>query len=287
MEDKKEFIDWEDAVLWLREQADQQELVYDAYYDDPLTKSAQRYWHSAEWQEIKSLLQNKSGTALDVGAGRGIASFALTKEGFSVTALEPDDSEIVGAGAIQKLAKDSSISIDIKQSFSESLPCLNNEFDIVFARAVLHHTQDLSKACEEYFRVLKPGGKLIAIREHVISRQEDLPGFFEIHPLHKLYGGENAFLLKKYLHSIKQAGFVIEKVLKPFESPINYSPHTIDTLKQLFSKKFDVVPGAGKVMRCLFKSEWFFNIFLKYVSFFDSRPGRLYSFVATKPLDYK
>ncbi len=41
----------------------------------------------------------------------------------------------------------------------------------------------------EFFRVLKPGGRLIAI-ENVISSKNDLPVFLDQHPLHKLYGGE-------------------------------------------------------------------------------------------------
>ena len=46
------------------------------------------------------------GQALDVGAGRGIASYALAREGFTVTVLEPDDSHLVGAGAIRSLAEE-------------------------------------------------------------------------------------------------------------------------------------------------------------------------------------
>ncbi|MFM9726469.1 hypothetical protein ACKI1L_38745, partial [Streptomyces scabiei] len=70
---------WEDAVCWLREQPDQQQLVLDAFYDDPLIGAAERYYASAEWQEVSRLLAAKRGTALDVGAGRGIASYALAR----------------------------------------------------------------------------------------------------------------------------------------------------------------------------------------------------------------
>src|SRR6202521_5711825 len=91
---------WEQAVRWLREQPEQRELVLANYYDDPLTEAATRYWRSAEWREIRTILPNPLGAkALDVGAGRGIASFALAKDGFAVTALEPDESGLVGAGA--------------------------------------------------------------------------------------------------------------------------------------------------------------------------------------------
>ena len=212
------FGSWEQAVQWLREQPELRDLVLAAYYDDPLPAAADRYWRSEEWQAIRPLLPIAPGHALDVGAGRGIASYALAKEGFEVTALEPDASGLVGAQAIRGLAAASGLPIQVTQEFSERLPFSDGQFDVVFARAVLHHTKDLQEACREFLRVLKPGGRLVAVREHVISRPEDLPAFLDLHPLHKLYGGENAFLLPQYEAAIRGAGFQLEVVLSPLES---------------------------------------------------------------------
>ena len=80
-----QMLTWEDAVVWLREQPDKRQLVLDAYYDDPLIAAADRYVQSSEWQEIAKLLSGRRGRALDVGAGRGIASYALAHQGFKVT----------------------------------------------------------------------------------------------------------------------------------------------------------------------------------------------------------
>ena len=92
-------------MIWLRGQPDQRQLVLDAFYDDPLIAAAKRYLDSDEWQSISEILHGRTGRALDVGAGRGIASYALARDGFAVTALEPDPSAIVGAGAIRTLRR--------------------------------------------------------------------------------------------------------------------------------------------------------------------------------------
>jgi SAM-dependent methyltransferase len=283
-DDTIRFRTWELAVQWLREQPDKQELVKAAYYDDPLPAAAQRYWRSEEWQAIRPLLPPASGQALDVGAGRGISSYALAKEGFAVTALEPDASALVGAEAIRGLAAICDLAIEVTQDFSERLPFPDSQFDVVFARAVLHHTSDLSAACREFFRVMKPGGRLLAVREHVISLPEDLPAFLDLHPLHKLYGGENAFLLTQYKAAIEAAGFRIDTVLAPLESAINYAPHTEASLKTELSKRISHgLPGAKQLIAGLLGVPHLWAVARNLLGRVDHRPGRLYSFIAQKP----
>lgn len=283
MSDDVLFTSWESAVSWLRAQPDQQALVNASYYDDPLLAAAKRYHASSEWQAIQKYLAGYSGEALDIGAGRGIASFALAKEHFSVTSLEPDSSNLVGAGAIKSLAIEAGLTIKVVEQFSEQLPFSDGSFDVVFARAVLHHTSNLEQACREVYRVLKPGGRFIAVREHVISKPDDLKYFFQIHPLHKLYGGENAFLLKKYKSALQRVGFVEHDVLSPLKSPINYFPHTQDSLREELVDRLKKTPFIQPLARALLAINPIFKICILMLSLVDSRPGRLYSFVSDKP----
>ena len=155
-------------------------------------------------------------------------------------------------------------------------------FDVVFARAVLHHMRDLDSACRELFRVLRPGGVLIAAREHVISKETDLEAFFDQHPLHHLYGGEHAFLLDRYIGALRAAGFSAIEVLAPLKSPINLFPYTIETLRTAVVERLASKIPVKPLWRAALASKSVFMSLLSMAERFDHRPGRLYSFVCHK-----
>lgn len=275
------FASWEGAVSWLRAQPDRQDLVNAAYYDDPLLAAAQRYQAGEEWDGIRTRLGPAKGRrALDVGAGRGIASYAMARDGFAVTALEPDPSAVVGAAAIHGLARDAGLAISVVEEFSERLPFPDDTFDVVFARAVLHHCADLPQACREFFRVLKPGGRLVAVREHVISTPDQLPIFLALHPLHNLYGGEHAFMLADYRLALTGAGFRLTEELAPFETPINFAPLTLARLKDEVAAR---LKGLSGLVRPLLDVPGVWPLARALLTRIDNRPGRHYSFVCDKP----
>ncbi|MEO3431122.1 class I SAM-dependent methyltransferase [Pelagibius sp. CAU 1746] len=266
-------MNWEGAVSWLRHQPDKQQLVRDCYYDDPLLKAAERFRESVEWAAIRAELGEARGRrALDLGAGRGIAAYALAKDGWEVTALEPDPSDLVGAGAISALMAEAELSVEIVTEWGESLPFADASFDAVHCRQALHHAADLNQMLVEIGRVLKPDGLFIATREHVLSKREDLDAFLKSHPLHHLYGGENAFTLDEYRDAIATAGIVLDKCLNPLASEINTSPRT----------RHEIKGGIASRFRFPFPSlvpDWL-------VAWLGSRsdaPGRPYTFVGHKP----
>jgi ubiquinone/menaquinone biosynthesis C-methylase UbiE len=262
---------WEQAVLWLRSQPHEEALVRACFFDDPLLSAAERYYSSTEWRAVRDLVQPVTGSALDVGSGRGISAFALAKDGWTTTALEPDPSEIVGSMAIRKLAASAGLSIEVIETWGEKLPFPENTFDLVHVRQVLHHARDLRQLCREIARVLKPDGKMIATREHVLSRREDLQQFLLTHPLHHLYGGENAYLLEEYTSAIKEAGIRLVKVLNPLASEINMFPETRDSIKASVARRLRL-PAFVHVPDFLLTLRG---------SMIDD-PGRLYTFFGRK-----
>jgi SAM-dependent methyltransferase len=266
-----ERISWEQAVLWLRSQPEQTELVKACFYDDPLLQAAQRYYASSEWQAVRSLIGPGRGRALDVGSGRGIAAYALAMDGWQTTALEPDPSAIVGAGAIRALAEAAHLDIDVVQQHGESLPFADDSFVLVHCRAVLHHARDLTRMCGEIARVLRAGGVLLATREHVISRREDLSRFLAAHPLHHLYDGENALLLQEYVEAIRSAGLCVERIINPYACDVNLFPDTQAQLRRRLAARMrlplpNLIPKRA----------------LSWLGARSNQPGRHYSFLARK-----
>jgi SAM-dependent methyltransferase len=266
-----EAMNWEGAVLWLRGQPDQADLVRACFYDDPLIGAARRFHECDEWRAVRELLPRQAGCALDVGAGRGISSYALAREGWQVTALEPDPSALVGAEAIRSLAREAVLDIDVVQERGERLPFADASFDLVCCRQSLHHARDLRQLCAEIGRVLRDSGTFIATREHVISRPEDLPKFLESHPLHHLYGGENAYMLNDYTTAIESAGIRLNRVLNPLQSEINLYPETLAGVKRRIAARFSF-PLPGVIP----------DFVLGILGDFLKLPGRLYSFAGTR-----
>lgn len=268
-----DFVSWEEAVAWLKSQPDKLDLVRACYYDDPVSDAAARYHASSEWQGISRLLSAvPKGLALDVGAGRGISSYALARDGWQVTALEPDGSDMVGAGSIRELAQNTGLDITVVQKHGEDLPFSDAMFNLVFVRQALHHAADLHRFCREAFRVLKPGGRFLAVREHVISRKEDLHRFLEAHPLHNLYGGENAFMLREYRAALTGSGFKVGNILGPFESDINLFPETQKDLKDRVDKRLGL-----RLPDLIFD-----KFIVPVLQLRNNEPGRLYSFMGVK-----
>lgn len=278
---------WEQAVQWLRQESAKEQLVRDCYYDDPLQTAAERFAHSEEWQAVEELLPPTTGRALDLGAGRGIGSYALAKIGWQAVAIEPDPSPLVGTKAIRLLAVDSSLPIAVVENYGEAISFQDSTFDLVYARQVLHHAHDLRLLCREVARVLKPGGRFVASREHVISEPQDLKAFLDNHPLHWLHGGENAYLLDQYVSAIFQSGLNIAKILGPFDTVINYFPKTRAQLQAVYRRRLSRFVGQRVAALLTNEQHSIGRCILARLSTFYSRratgSGRMYSFVADKP----
>jgi ubiquinone/menaquinone biosynthesis C-methylase UbiE len=278
----QKFTTWEAAVAWLIEQPDKQDIVRECYYDSPAIAAAERFRCSEEWESIRSYLPEGKGEALEIGAGRGISSYALAKDGWKVSALEPDPSNLVGVGSIRSLAQTANLPIKVVQEFGEKLPFESNSFEVVYARQVLHHARDLKQLCAEVARVLKPGGTFIAIRDHMLHRKSDLNAFLDAHPLHNLYGGENAYLYREYSDALSQSPLTIIHSFRSFQTPIHYSSDDKEVIRRKVKERISKMSVLVRPAMIL-TGKAVFPWILSLASRFDRRPGAAVSFICRKP----
>ncbi|MBL4651472.1 MAG: class I SAM-dependent methyltransferase [Flavobacteriales bacterium] len=232
----------------------------------------------------------KTTTILDIGCGNGISCISFALEGFQVIAVEPDPSDTIGAGAIRKLKEHYQLNnIEILESYAEDIKFDSNSFDVVYVRQAMHHANDLTKFTGECGRVVKNGGLLLTIRDHVIFDVKDKEWFLESHPLHKFYGGENAYKPEEYESAIKNAGMTITHKLKFYDSVINYFPVTTEELEskekqELENIKQQLTNKIGLFSNLPFALSWFKNRlnFPNYLYDEKMTPGRMYSYISVK-----
>ncbi|QRR03397.1 class I SAM-dependent methyltransferase [Dyadobacter sandarakinus] len=284
-------MNWHDTILSIRQQPKYADLVRLAYFDADLQLNVTRFGESEEFSETLKLLSTyapNAKTILDIGAGNGISSINLALKGYTVTVVEPDPSDTVGANAIRILQNAYQLdNMQIHENYAEEIGFQSGSFDVVYVRQAMHHAYELKKFVSECARVLKPGGILLTVRDHVIYNESDKKWFLEMHPLHKFYGGENAFTTDEYKNAMKEAGLQLEKELRFYDSPVNYFPITTESVlgfqenrqqfyKSTLRKKIGFladIPGAA------------FLYGLKIGdSIFDEKniPGRMYSYISRK-----
>ena len=253
------------------------------YVADSPQHDASSFFRSDEFKEtLKWLKQPVRGkTVADIGAGRGIASYAFGAAGARrVYAIEPDSDEWLGNGAIRKL--DHQDRIEVVSSYGEKLDLPTSSMDIVYCRQVLHHARDLPKFIQECARVLKPGGTFLACREHRADTPDELAAFLASHPVHALNGEEHAFPLHDYVNAIQGAGLLLKETLQPFDSIICAYPEVLSSAELTALPRKLLIQKWGNLGRLLSVVPW-----VKQAVIFRLNqrptPGRIYAFLAQKP----
>ena len=95
--------------------------------------------------------------ALEIGAGTGYFTLNLLRAGVITEGVATDISPGM-LRALERSARELGESVETAACQATELPFADDEFDLVFGHAVLHHLTDLDAAFREFGRVLRPGG---------------------------------------------------------------------------------------------------------------------------------
>lgn len=96
---------------------------------------------------------------VDVGCGPGTAARVAVRRGAQVTGVDPSPTML----RIARTVTPKRAPITWREGTAEALPVPGSSATVVWALATVHHWQDVDKAVAEAYRVLVPGGRLIAI----------------------------------------------------------------------------------------------------------------------------
>jgi Methylase involved in ubiquinone/menaquinone biosynthesis len=122
----------------------------------------------------KTLLARETITSdmvlLDVGCGTGQTTLFIA-EHYPCRVVAVDINQNMLDKASRKFTE-SGLRIPLFRADATALPFRRDAFDIVLAESVTIFTSNIDRTLREYYRVLKPGGKLLAIEGTALSPLE-------------------------------------------------------------------------------------------------------------------
>jgi ubiquinone/menaquinone biosynthesis C-methylase UbiE len=101
-----------------------------------------------------------SDTVADIGCGPGTAARRAARRGASVIGIDPAP---VMLRLARLLTRRSAGTVRYAEGSAEALPLPDSSVSVAWSIACVHHWADLDAGLREARRVLKPGGRLVAI----------------------------------------------------------------------------------------------------------------------------
>jgi len=144
---------------------------------------------TARWFDIvlDDLKLTGKETILDLGAGQGWASRYFAERGCTAIAMDVVDDERLGLGRSWAIMEHAGVYFEPILGDGENMPFYPGTFDLVFLSSSLHHFAKIERVLQEIYRVLKPGGRIIAAPEPSIAFS--LPERAAIHDIDEVREG--------------------------------------------------------------------------------------------------
>lgn len=197
----------EKIIQYWRKRADS----YSQENIEELAGSSTSFW----LRELEQLLPNKKNIKiLDIGTGPGFLAIVLSKAGYDVTGIDCTDTMLEEA---RHNAKQYHVSIAFKNQKAEMLDYQDESIDVIVNRNLTWNLVDPKLAYAEWYRVLKPSGKLI---------------IFDANWYHYLYSDSLRKAYEDDRENVKQAKIFDHNIGDNFEQMENIAKELPMTLYQ-------------------------------------------------------
>jgi len=160
-------IDTQDKIV--------EKVFWDGQSKDSRYSSYEKKVYSAfrvpEYIEMIRLVNAKypllaGSSIIDIGCSAGVSSITLATLDFKVIGI--DISEGLISQAIDLSIKENS-SAKFITGDAVNLPCKNESVDVCFMVGLLHHFPNYGPVIEDIYRILKPGGLIVAIEPNALK----------------------------------------------------------------------------------------------------------------------
>ncbi|MDD5472800.1 MAG: class I SAM-dependent methyltransferase [Candidatus Methanoperedens sp.] len=191
---------------------------------------------------LMKIIAGKSGKLLDFASGTSFISYIFAENGYDVTALEMNPSDLCGLGVFRKYRN--KMPFQAVLGDCEHSPLKEGIFDVVFCHQALHHACDLDRMVSEMARCARKGGLVIAGGEHIRPFFTSDETFRKNHPAVVFGANEHAYPYYEYRDAFKNAGIVkVEVIPRGFEC--NFETISQKHLRS-FIKVISKIPFVGK-----------------------------------------
>ena len=186
-------------------------LIHNSKYLDFLSKFGIGGAHPGGINLTKKIFEKESidrtSRILDVGCGTGqTAAYLAYNYGANVTGIDINSTMIAMA---KRRMRKSRLPVKIIHGSIEKVPLRDNQFDFIICESVLSFVNK-SRALNEIYRLLKDGGRFIAIE---LTVQQPL-NEKEENEIKQFYGFESLSTKKDWVTLLKSAGFEQIRILK-------------------------------------------------------------------------
>src|SRR4051794_22432543 len=130
---------------------------------------------------------------VDIGCGPGVAARAAARAGATVTAVDPAPVMLT----VGRRLVPTSLGVSFVEGAAEALPLPDGDATIVWTQASVHHWRDLDAGLAEVHRLLRPGGRFLAVERQTTEGATGLRSHGWTHDQATAFAGQ-----------LRDAGFV-------------------------------------------------------------------------------